>query len=139
MLIFEIHLLRATDLKSHAMRSKLLSLHLVHTILTSHMYIFFTPAPVLFSPGTATKADPNAVAFIHAVKQYLCLSLSRNAVSVVPQVFDISLEIFGRVLLGLRTVLKVSLTYLVVSVRGQHETKEFLSNYRKSCRSSSLK
>ncbi|KAI8920934.1 hypothetical protein DFJ77DRAFT_506560 [Powellomyces hirtus] len=106
----------ATDLKSHAMRSKLLSLHLVFTILSSHMYIFFTPSPVLFSPGTATKTDPNAVLFIHAVKQYLCLSLSRNAVSVVPQVFDISLEIFGKVLIGLRVVLKKELSVIFTEI-----------------------
>ncbi|KAJ3012565.1 guanine nucleotide exchange protein for ADP-robosylation factor [Thoreauomyces humboldtii] len=106
----------ATDLKSHAMRSKLLSLHLVFTILSSHMYIFFVPAPVLFSAGTATKSDPNAVLFVHAVKQYLCLSLSRNAVSVVPQVFDISLEIFGKVLIGLRAVLKKELSVIFTEI-----------------------
>ncbi|KND00748.1 uncharacterized protein SPPG_03863 [Spizellomyces punctatus DAOM BR117] len=106
----------ATDLKSHAMRSKLLSLHLVYTILGSHMYIFFTPAPVLFSPGTQTKADSNAVLFVHAVKQYLCLSLSRNAVSVVPQVFDISMEIFGKVLIGLRSVLKKELSVIFTEI-----------------------
>ncbi|KAI8592987.1 hypothetical protein BDZ88DRAFT_503867 [Geranomyces variabilis] len=106
----------ATDLKSHAMRSKLLSLHLVFTILSSHMYIFFVPAPVLFSPGTSTKTDPNAVLFVHAVKQYLCLSLSRNAVSVVPQVFDVSLEIFGKVLVGLRGVLKKELSVIFTEI-----------------------
>ncbi|KAI8821985.1 uncharacterized protein EV422DRAFT_586065 [Fimicolochytrium jonesii] len=106
----------ATDLKSHAMRSKLLSLHLVFTILSTHMYIFTIPAPVLFSSGTATKGDPSAVFFVHAVKQYLCLSLSRNAVSVVPQVFDISLEIFGKVLTGLRTVLKKELSVIFTEI-----------------------
>ncbi|KAI9105732.1 hypothetical protein DFS34DRAFT_27501 [Phlyctochytrium arcticum] len=106
----------ATDLKSHAMRSKLLSLHLVYTVLSTHMYIFFTPGPVLFSPSMVTKADPNAVLFIHAVKQYLCLSLSRNAVSVVPQVFDISMDIFGKVLIGLRTVLKKELSVIFTEI-----------------------
>ncbi|KAJ3150955.1 guanine nucleotide exchange protein for ADP-robosylation factor [Geranomyces michiganensis] len=106
----------ATDLKSHAMRSKLLSLHLVFTILSSHMYIFFVPAPVLFSAGTSSKTDPNAVLFVHAVKQYLCLSLSRNAVSVVPQVFDVSLEIFGMVLVGLRSVLKKELSVIFTEI-----------------------
>ncbi|KAI9017378.1 hypothetical protein BC832DRAFT_588642 [Gaertneriomyces semiglobifer] len=105
----------ATDLKSHAMRSKLLSLHLIYTILSSSLYIFFTPSPVLFSPGTA-RADPSAVLFIHSVKQYLCLSLSRNAVSVVPQVFDISMEIFGKVLTGLRTVLKRELAVIFTEI-----------------------
>ncbi|KAJ7591093.1 sec7 guanine nucleotide exchange factor [Mycena floridula] len=75
------------DLKSHAMRSKILSLHLVLTILNSHMPLF---------PPT----------FAQAVNQFLCLCLSRNAVSPVPQVFDISVEIFWRVLSGMRTKLK---------------------------------
>ncbi|KAJ3290032.1 guanine nucleotide exchange protein for ADP-robosylation factor [Borealophlyctis nickersoniae] len=102
----------ATDLKSTAMRSKLLSLHLVHTVLSSHLYIFFAPSPVLFAPGT----PPNMNLFVHAVKQYLCLTLSRNAASVVPQVFDISMEIFGRVLIGLRSVLKKELSVIFTEI-----------------------
>ncbi|KAJ3087061.1 guanine nucleotide exchange protein for ADP-robosylation factor [Quaeritorhiza haematococci] len=95
----------ATDLKSHSMRSKLLSLHLMHTVLSSHLHVFYTPSPVLFASG----AQPGGTSFIHAIKQYLCLSLSRNAASVVPQVFDIAMEIFGRLLVGLRPVLKVAI------------------------------
>lgn len=91
----------ATDLKSHSMRSKLLSLHLIHTIVTSHLSIFYTNSPVLFS------TPQNPPLFIHSVKQYLCLTLSRNAASVVPQVFDTAMDIFGKALVGLRTVLKV--------------------------------
>ena len=45
--------------------------------------------------------------FVQAINQYLCLCLSRNAVSPVPQVFELSVEIFWRVILGLRTKLKV--------------------------------
>ena len=46
--------------------------------------------------------------FVHAINQYLCLCLSRNAVSPVPQVFEISVEIFWKVISGMRTKLKVS-------------------------------
>lgn len=80
------------------------------------MYIFFTPAPVLFAPGTGNYANQNAVLFVHAVKQYLCLTLSRNAGCVVPQVFDTAMDIFGRVLVGLRTVLKVRGHFLSLSL-----------------------
>ena len=45
--------------------------------------------------------------FIHSVKQFLCLSLSRNIVSVVPQIFDIAIQIFVSVLVNLRSSLKV--------------------------------
>ena len=84
------------------MRSKLLSLHLVLTILNSHMNIFVDPTSIIYS-SSSNEHTP----FIQATKQYLCLSVSRNAVSLVPQVFELSVELFWRVLSGLRTKLKV--------------------------------
>ncbi|KLO19767.1 Sec7-domain-containing protein [Schizopora paradoxa] len=89
------------DLRSHAMRSKLVSLHLVLTILNSHMPVFVDPSSIIYS-----SSSNEATTFINATKQYLCLSLSRNALSPVPQVFEISVEIFWRVLAGMRTKLK---------------------------------
>ena len=83
------------------MRSKLLSLHLVLTVLDSHMALFVDPLAIIYSSSTY-----EGTPFIHAVNQYLCLCLSRNAVSPVPQVFEISVEIFWRVLSGMRTKLK---------------------------------
>jgi brefeldin A-inhibited guanine nucleotide-exchange protein len=91
------------DLKSHPMRSKLLSLHLVLTILNTHMAVFVSPNAVILSASSN-----ESTLFIQAIKQYLCLSLSRNAVSSVSQVFEASVEIFWRVLSGMRTRLKVS-------------------------------
>lgn len=85
------------------MRSRLLSLHLVLTILATHMTIFVSPSAIIYSSSSR-----EATSFVQAVNQYLCLCLSRNAVSPVPQVFEISVEIFWRVISGLRTKLKVS-------------------------------
>ena len=90
------------DLKSHAMRSKLLSLHLVLTILNSHMPLIVSPYTIIYS-----NSSNDATSFVQAINQYLCLCLSRNAVSPVPQVFELSVEIFWRVISGLRTKLKV--------------------------------
>ncbi|KAI9357006.1 hypothetical protein DFJ73DRAFT_953328 [Zopfochytrium polystomum] len=101
-----------TDLKSQAMRSKLLALHLLNTVLSSHIHIFFTPSPVLFPPGQSGQS----VLFINSVKQYLCLALSRNAVSVVPQVFEISLDLFGRALVSLRTVMKKEISVIFTEI-----------------------
>ena len=84
------------------MRSKLLSLHLVLTVLNSHMPLFVDPLAIIYS-----SSSNEATTFVQAINQYLCLSLSRNAVSPVPQVFEISVEIFWRVLSGMRTKLKV--------------------------------
>ncbi|KAJ3476149.1 hypothetical protein NLI96_g11367 [Meripilus lineatus] len=96
------------DLKSHGMRSKLLSLHLVLTILNNHMPIFVAPEAIIYSSSTH-----DATSFVQAVNQYLCLCLSRNAVSPVPQVFEISVEIFWRVLSGMRTKLKKEIEVLL--------------------------
>ncbi|EED81455.1 predicted protein [Postia placenta Mad-698-R] len=96
------------DLKSHGMRSKLLSLHLVLTILNSHMALFVSPSAIIYSSSTH-----EATSFVQAVNQYLCLCLSRNAVSPVLQVFEISVEIFWRVISGLRTKLKKEVEVLM--------------------------
>jgi len=84
------------------MRSKLLSLHLVLTILNSHMSLFVDPTAIVYS-----NSQNEPMSFVQAVNQHLCLCLSRNAISPVLQVFDISVEIFWRVLSGMRTKLKV--------------------------------
>ncbi|KAI5480603.1 sec7 guanine nucleotide exchange factor [Pseudohyphozyma bogoriensis] len=96
------------DLKSHAMRSKMLSLHLVLSILSNHIALFVDPNVVIHS-STSRERTP----FIQAVKQYLCLALSRNAVSPVIQVFELSCEIFWRVLSGMRTKLKKEIEVLL--------------------------
>lgn len=92
----------STDLKSHSMRSKLLSLHLILTILSSHIQVFTSPNVIITSSTTH-----ESTLFVQAIKQYLCLSLSRNAVNPVPQVFEISLEIFWKCINKLRSHLKV--------------------------------
>ncbi|KAF9569079.1 Sec7-domain-containing protein [Agrocybe pediades] len=96
------------DLKSHGMRSRLLSLQLVLTVLNSHMALFVDPTAIIYSSSTN-----EATTFVQAINQYLCLCLSRNAVSSVPQVFEISVEIFWRVLAGMRTKLKKEIEVLL--------------------------
>lgn len=90
------------------MRSKLLSLHLVLTILNSHLGMFIDPSIVIHSASSRDRTP-----FIQAVKQYLCLALSRNAVSPVAQVFELSCEIFWRVLSGMRSKLKKEIEVLL--------------------------
>lgn len=65
------------DPKCHELRSKILSLHLLLSILQSAGPVFRT----------------NTM-FVSAIKQYLCVALSKNGVSSVPQVFQLSLSIF---------------------------------------------
>ncbi|KAI3614719.1 hypothetical protein CBS9595_003990 [Malassezia furfur] len=95
------------DLRSQAMRSKLLSLHMIHTILATHMDVFTDSSVQIHSTSTGEQSS-----FVQAAKQYLCLSLSRNAVSSVIQVFEISCEIFWLVIQGMRTKVKKEIEVL---------------------------
>lgn len=65
------------DAKSHELRSKILSLELQLAILQSAAEVF--------------TSDP---LFIDVVIKYLCVALSKNGVSHVPAVFELSLGIF---------------------------------------------
>ena len=105
----------ATELKAPAMRSKLLSLHLIHMILKDYSHVFFYPSPALFTTdvSAATAID---VAFIHSVRQYICTVITRNVVSIVPQVFDISMNIFGQMLLDLRFALKKEVSVMFTKI-----------------------
>ncbi|ORX95819.1 Sec7-domain-containing protein [Basidiobolus meristosporus CBS 931.73] len=94
----------ASDVRSLSMRSKLLSLHLILIIITSHLETF-TSSNVGFVTYTEQN-QPVYVSLLTSVKQYLCLSLSRNLTSTVGGIFEVSLEIFLKLLQGLRMLLK---------------------------------
>ncbi|WVQ80563.1 hypothetical protein IAT38_002668 [Cryptococcus sp. DSM 104549] len=96
------------DLRSHAMRSKLLSLHLVLTILKSHADMFINPL-ICIPSNSSLEMTP----FLQATKQYLCLSLSRNALSPVNQVFELSVEIFWCMLKSMRAQMKKEIELLL--------------------------
>ncbi|KAI9816310.1 MAG: guanine nucleotide exchange protein for ADP-robosylation factor [Pycnora praestabilis] len=89
------------DLKSHGMRSKLLSLHLIHTILSNNMIVITSPLATIRSSN-----NDEPTSFVHAIKQYLCLSLSRNGASSVNRVFEVGCEIFWLMLKNMRVMLK---------------------------------
>ncbi|XP_028290046.1 brefeldin A-inhibited guanine nucleotide-exchange protein 1 isoform X3 [Gouania willdenowi] len=78
--------------KSHELRSKVLSLQLLLSILQNAGPIFKT----------------NEM-FINAIKQYLCVALSKNGVSSVPEVFELSLSIFLTLLSHFKTHLKMQI------------------------------
>ncbi|KAF2204089.1 hypothetical protein GQ43DRAFT_388688 [Delitschia confertaspora ATCC 74209] len=91
----------AMDIKSQGMRSKLLSLHIIHTILHNNIAVFISPYATIRS-----SSNDEPTTFIQAIKQYLCLSLSRNGASSVHRVFEVSCEIFWLMLKYLRVMLK---------------------------------
>lgn len=99
------------DLKSQNMRSKLLSLHLIHHLLNNHISVFISP---LSSIRNGTNGEPNA--FMQVAKPHLCLSLSRNASSSVPRVFEVCCEIFWLSLKHLRVIVKKELEVFLKEV-----------------------
>ncbi|KAG9461176.1 hypothetical protein GDO78_017830, partial [Eleutherodactylus coqui] len=78
------------DPKSHELRSKILSLQLLLSVLQSAGPVFRTHEM-----------------FINAIKQYLCVALSKNGVSSVPDVFELSLAIFLSLLSNFKMHLKM--------------------------------
>lgn len=90
------------DLKSQGMRTKLLSLHIIHTILFNHVYLFVSPYATIRGSSNSPEATP----FTQAIKQLLCQSLSRNGASSVHKVFEVGSEIFWMMLKHLRVLLK---------------------------------
>lgn len=78
--------------RSHELRSKVLSLELLLSVLEG--------------AGPLLRSDPM---FINAIKQYLCVALSKNGVSSVSQVFDLSLSIFLALLANFKEHLKMQI------------------------------
>uniref|UniRef100_UPI00398F7C2F brefeldin A-inhibited guanine nucleotide-exchange protein 2-like n=1 Tax=Pristiophorus japonicus TaxID=55135 RepID=UPI00398F7C2F len=80
------------DPKSHELRSKIISLQLLLSVLQNAGPVFKT----------------NEM-FINAIKQYLCVALSKNGVSCVPDVFELSLAIFLTLLSHFKINLKMQI------------------------------
>lgn len=88
------------DVRSHSMRSKLLSLHLIYNVLNSHMSIFLSNEIIIHSNLKGSET------FLLSVKDYICSTLARNAASINPAVFEISSEIFFLIVSNLRSQFK---------------------------------
>ncbi|KAB8076753.1 hypothetical protein BDV29DRAFT_77409 [Aspergillus leporis] len=93
------------DLKSQNMRSKLLSLHLIHYLINNQVAVF--TSPLLTIRQSSNSSD--AMTLLQAVRPHLCLSLSRNGSSSVPKVFEVCCEIFWLMLKHMRVMMKKEL------------------------------
>uniref|UniRef100_A0A8C4NTK4 ADP-ribosylation factor guanine nucleotide-exchange factor 2 (brefeldin A-inhibited) n=1 Tax=Dicentrarchus labrax TaxID=13489 RepID=A0A8C4NTK4_DICLA len=80
------------DPKSHELRSKIVSLQLLLSVLQGAGPVFRTHEM-----------------FVNAIKQYLCVALSKNGVSSVPEVFELSLAIFLTLLSHFKVHLKMQI------------------------------
>ncbi|ODV83081.1 hypothetical protein CANARDRAFT_30309 [[Candida] arabinofermentans NRRL YB-2248] len=89
------------DMRSHSIRSKLLSLHIVHWVLKNHIEVFLDKDCIIIN-----KATNERTVLIDAVRKYICLILSRNAASQLAPVYEISLEIYWIMIDKLRNEFK---------------------------------
>ncbi|KAL1848168.1 hypothetical protein VTK73DRAFT_10174 [Phialemonium thermophilum] len=89
------------DLRGQPMRSKLISLHLIHTLLNNHISVFTSPLCTI----TNTKNN-EPTSFLQAIKFYLCLSITRNGASSVDRVFEVCCDIFWLMLKYMRAPFK---------------------------------
>jgi brefeldin A-inhibited guanine nucleotide-exchange protein len=99
------------DLRSQSMRTKLLSLHLIHHLLNNHIDVFTSPLSVITSGTSGEKSG-----FMQVAKPHLCLSLSRNASSSVPRVYEVCCEIFWLSLKHMRVTMKKELEVFLKEV-----------------------
>ena len=90
------------DIKSSNMRTKLVSLAIIRTLLNNNMIVFTSPLVVIRS---SSNNEPTS--FGQAINQYLRLSLSKNGASAVRQVFECCCEIFWLMIKDMRVMLKV--------------------------------
>ncbi|PTB67370.1 guanine nucleotide exchange factor [Trichoderma citrinoviride] len=89
------------DMRGQPMRSKLVSLHLIHTLLNNNIAVFTSPLCTI----TSSKSN-EPTTFLQAIKFYLCLSITRNGASSVDRIFDICCEIFWLMLKYMRPSFK---------------------------------
>ncbi|QPH04686.1 hypothetical protein C2857_001893 [Epichloe festucae Fl1] len=89
------------DLRGQPMRSKLISLHLIHTLLNNNLTVFSSP---LCTIKNSKNNEPTS--FMQAIKFYLCLSITRNGASSVDRIFEVCSEIFWLVLKYMRPSFK---------------------------------
>ncbi|KAF4976253.1 hypothetical protein FZEAL_7060 [Fusarium zealandicum] len=89
------------DVRGQPMRSKLISLHLIHTLLNNNIAVFTSP---LCTIKNSKSNEPTS--FLQAIKFYLCLSITRNGASSVDRIFNVSCEIFWLMLKYMRADFK---------------------------------
>lgn len=96
------------DMRSHAIRSKMLALHLIHSMLKDHIEIFLSNLTFTISKEATTLVD--------AIREYLCLALTRNAASPISPVFEITLEIMWLLVSHLRVAFRKEIPVFLTEI-----------------------
>lgn len=128
------------DMRSHSVRSKLLSLHIIHTILKEHIDIFLSKSVVILS-----SSSDDLTRLLDAVRTYLVQALIKNAASPLAPVFELTLEIFWMLNSNLRSDFKLEISVLweqiylpVAEIRTStpHQKRYLLSIIERLCNDS---
>ncbi|ODV63134.1 Arf family guanine nucleotide exchange factor SEC7, partial [Ascoidea rubescens DSM 1968] len=99
------------DPRSQPVRSKLLGLKIIHSILNNHIDIFLSNKIYLLSNSTNEKTK-----LIDAVRNYLLLTIFKNSVYRINKVFEITLNIFFIMVINLRAVFKQEISLIISEV-----------------------
>lgn len=99
------------DVRGQPMRSKLISLHLIHTVLNNNISVFTSP---LCTIKNSKSNEPTN--FLQAIKFYLCLSITRNGASSVDKVFEVCSEIFWLMLKFMRPPFKKEIEVILKEI-----------------------
>ncbi|EEY22391.1 transport protein SEC7 [Verticillium alfalfae VaMs.102] len=92
------------EVRGQPMRSKLISLHLIHTLMNNNITVFTSPLCTIRNSRT-----DEVTTFIQAIKYYICLSVTRNGASSVDGIFNVCAEIFWLVLKFMREQFKLEI------------------------------
>lgn len=85
------------DVRSTAVRSKLLSLKILYSILNNHINCFLNKSITIVS-----NLNGESIPFIDSVRNYLLLSLAKNAVYQLNDIYSVCLDIFYIMITNLR-------------------------------------
>jgi brefeldin A-inhibited guanine nucleotide-exchange protein len=127
----EISAESASDSKSVAMRSKILCLSIIRTVIRDYM-------PVFTSPTVLVRFSHETVDFMQASKNSICLALATNAPKPMMQVFEISCEIFSLMVNHMRGPLKAEIEVFFREIYLPILEMKVSSVDRKSCIVSTL-
>lgn len=89
------------DMRSHQVRVKMLSLHIIHMIIKNYSDVFADKEHLIFN-----KNSSESTALVDGIRKYLCLALSRNATSQLSSVYEITMEIYWLMIKNLRSEFK---------------------------------
>lgn len=85
------------DSRSTAVRSKLLSLKIIHSILKNHINCFINKS-ITISSNLSNESIP----FVDSIRNYLLLTLTKNSVYQLNEIYSVCLDIFYIIITNLR-------------------------------------